>query len=146
MAKQNDLRTNRARSLRKNETKSEKLLWSILRGKQLCGLKFRRQHPVGPFFADFACVSRRLVVEIDGGCHDEIGEADLEREAYLRKLGWNVIRFSDEEVEQDPEAVAIGIANHLDLEYEFRKRKETGSGMENVNAPNKRQGDAPPRA
>jgi len=122
----------RARSLRSNETKSEKLLWSLLRSKQVCGLKFRRQHPIGPFFADFACNSQKLVVEIDGGYHDAVAESDLSREAYLKKLGWDVVRFSDQDVEDDPEAVAIAIARHLGLRFEFRKRKKSGSGMKHV--------------
>ena len=131
--------TARARSLRDSETKSERLLWSILRGKQLSNLKFRRQHPIGPFFADFACVSKRLVVEIDGGYHDAIGQSDLDRQAYLQHHGWEVMRVADEEVEKDAEAVARGIAKQLGMSYEFTKRLATGSGTENVNAPQKRQ-------
>jgi very-short-patch-repair endonuclease len=114
MAKHKDERaTHRARSLRETQNKSEKLLWSILRGKQVCGLRFCCQHPIGPFFADFACVTKTLVVEIDGGYHDLIGEADLQREEFLRKEGW--------------------------------RRMGTGSGMENKNAPNKREKRRPPR-
>lgn len=126
----------RARSLRITETKTEKLQWSVLRAKQVCGLKFRRQHPIGPFYADFACVSRQLVVEIDGGYHDVVVESDLRREVYLREQGWAVIRFSDADVENDPEAVAIGIAKYLGLSYDFRMRQGTGSGMKK---------DSPPR-
>ncbi len=122
-------RTDHARLLRSTETKTEKLLWGVLRGKQVCGLKFRRQHPIGPYFADFACVSHKLVVEIDGGYHDAVTESDFRREAFLKDEGWNVLRFSDRDVEEDPEAVAIGIAKHLGLEYQFRKRAGTGSGM-----------------
>jgi very-short-patch-repair endonuclease len=86
MAKRKDeMATHRARSLRETKNTSEKLLWSILRGKQVCGLRFRCQHPIGTFSADFACVTKRLVVEIDGGYHDLIGEADLQREEFLRK-------------------------------------------------------------
>lgn len=131
--------TDRARSLRRSETKTEKLLWSLLRGKQVCGLKFRRQHPIGPFFADFACVSHKLVVELDGGYHDSVAEADLSRQATIENEGWSVIRFSDQEVQQAPEAVAIGIAKHLGLTYEYRKRAGTGSGMKSIRAPNHRQ-------
>jgi leucyl-tRNA synthetase len=138
-------RTDRARSLRRTETKTEKLLWSVLRGKQVCGLKFRRQHSIGQCYVDFACVSQKLVVEIDGGYHDEVGEADLRREAIIRQEGWDIIRFSDRDVEDDPEAVAIGIAKHLGLKYEYRKRAATGSGMESVKAPNKRSEGTPPR-
>jgi very-short-patch-repair endonuclease len=103
-------------------------------------LKFRRQHQIGPFFADFVCVSRKLVVEIDGGYHDLVVESDLSREAFLRKEGWDVIRFDDGDVEDDPEATAIEIAKHLGLKYEFRKRMGSGAGMQNVNASNKKPG------
>ena len=139
-------KTTRARELRKTETKSEKLLWSLLRAKQLCGLKFRRQHPIGPFFADFACKAKMLVVEVDGGYHDYVGEEDLEREAFLRKAGWDVFRVTDKDVEDDPEAVAIGIARHLELEFEFSRRGGTGSGMESLRAPNMRRGKPSPAA
>ena len=145
MAKRHE-RTNRARSLRRTETKSEKLLWSLLRAKQICGLKFRRQHPVGPFFADFACVSTKLVVEIDGGYHDEMGESDLSRQAYLEEHGWSVIRFTDRDVIDDPESVAIAIARHLGLSFDYLQRKGTGSGMENIDAPNRRVEEPSPAA
>ena len=75
----NSKRIIRVRSLRESQTKSEGLLWSILRANQLCGLKFRRQHPVDPWITDFACVEKMLVVEIDGGCHDQTVEADIQR-------------------------------------------------------------------
>jgi len=100
----------------------------------LCSLKFRRQHSIGPFIVDFACLSEQLVVEIDGGYHDQVQEADLKREAFLQKAGWQVLRFTAEDVERDAEAVAIVIAQYLGLAYEFRKRKHTGSGMKNVNS------------
>ena len=119
----------RARSLRERQTKSEGLLWSILRANQLCGLKFRRQHPIGPWITDFACIDKMLVVEIDGGCHDETGEADIDRQKKIQDLGWTVIRFTDKDVEEEAEAVARVIARTLELPYEFEKRKRTGSGM-----------------
>ena len=73
----------RARSLRKTQTVSEGLLWSVLRGRQLCGLKFRRQHPIEPWIVDFACPEKMLVVEIDGGYHDDVVETDLKRQAQI---------------------------------------------------------------
>ena len=121
----------RARSLRRKLPPSERLLWNALRASQLCNLKFGKQHPIPPFYADFACVKRMLVVEIDGDYHDHMGEADLSREGLLRKLGWDVIRFSDKEVMDDVEAVTRGITKHLGLEYQFRARLGTGSGMVN---------------
>ena len=125
----------RAKSLRRTQTESEGLLWSILRARQLCNLKFRRQHPIGPFFADFACVERKLVIEIDGSYHDACGQQDVDREAYLRRLGWKVIRFTAEDVTSDVESVARGIATFLGLKYEFTKRNGRGSGSDHVPEP-----------
>ena len=115
-------KVDRARSLRRTQTKSEALLWAVLRARQLCGLKFRRQHPIGPFFADFACVEEALVIEIDGGYHDLTGERDLDREAFIRKNGWRILRFTDEDVENDVEKIALGIAAALGRNYEFTPR------------------------
>ena len=118
-------RKNNASKIRKRQTESESLLWNILRTRQMCGLKFRRQHPIGHYVVDFACVEKHLVVEIDGDYHDFTGPADLAREEYLRKMGWDVIRFSADEVEEDVENVAIGIAKFLQLEFQFVERKKT---------------------
>lgn len=126
----------RARSLRKSQTEAEGLLWSLLRSKQLCGLKFRRQHPIGPFFADFACQSHHVVVELDGEYHDHIQANDLRRERILRNLGWRVIRFADDDVLKNAEAVARSIARQLGLSYTFRKRTSKRSGMMSENAQN----------
>ncbi|WP_235908758.1 endonuclease domain-containing protein [Roseiconus nitratireducens] len=117
-----------SRDRRRRSTKSEGLLWSILRSKQLCVLKFRREHPVGPFIVDFACVSRMLVVEVDGGYHDQTIEADRERQELIEQSGWQIIRFTDREVEDNAEAVARAIANHMGIQYEFNPRSRRGSG------------------
>lgn len=77
-----------------------------------------------------------LVVEIDGGYHDYIGKEDLQREVFLRNQGWDVFRVSDTDVENDSEAVAIGIARHLGLEIRFFPRARTGSGMKGGRASN----------
>ena len=114
-------RTERARELRQQQTKPESLLWQVLRAKRLCGLKFRRQHPIGPFFADFACIEQRLVIELDGGYHDYLHDQDMSRQANLESEGWRVLRFSNEDVLHDVEAVAISIARFLDFEYNPRR-------------------------
>ena len=72
-------RTN-ARQLRRNMTFPERKLWSLLRSRRLSGLKFRRQHTIGPYIADFACEARRLVVELDGASHDGQFERDSVRQ------------------------------------------------------------------
>jgi very-short-patch-repair endonuclease len=128
----------RARSLRKTQTDSEGLLWSVLRARQLCGLKFRRQHPIESWIVDFACQDRMLVVEVDGGYHDHVEESDLRRQRHLESLGWKVMRFSDKDVEDDAEAVARAIARELNLAYEFRRRQATGSGARQSNTKPKR--------
>ena len=106
-----------------------------MRGGQLCGLKFRRQHPIGPYFTDFACLAHHIVIEIDGGYHDAVGEADLRREVFLRQHGWRVIRFSDKDVEDDVEAVGQAIASELGLDYVFKQRSSRGSGLTHESAP-----------
>ena len=88
----------RARRLRRETTPIEGILWSRLRTlRRSHGLHFRRQVPIGPYIADFACLSRRLVVEIDGQSHD--GEAaaahDARRDAFLGDQGFRVLRFSN---------------------------------------------------
>ena len=112
-----------ARDLRARQTKAESLLWYVLRGRRLCDLKFRRQFPIVPFIVDFACLEKNLIVEIDGGYHDCIYEKDTSRQEKIEAKGWDVIRFSNEDVLGDVEAVAIAIARRLGLEPEFRKRR-----------------------
>jgi len=90
-----------ARRLRRNMTPAEQKLWQALQGKQLDGLKFRPQHPVGPFILDFWCPARKLVVELDGGVHEGQVEADKARTQQLQDYGYRVIRFRNEEVLTD---------------------------------------------
>lgn len=89
-----------ARELRQRETHAEKLLWKSLRGGRLDGLKFRRQHPVGRYFADFACESARLIIELDGGVHDQDDTHlnDHVRQQEIEALAWFVLRFRNEQV------------------------------------------------
>jgi len=90
-----------ARRLRRNMTPAEQTLWDALKGKQLDGLKFRPQHPVGPFILDFWCPARKLVVELDGGSHDGREAEDEARTQRLQDYGYRVIRFRNEEVLTD---------------------------------------------
>lgn len=103
----------RARRLRHNQTDAEKRLWSRLRARQLCSAKFRRQHPIGRFIADFCCVEHGLVVELDGGQHAAQAEADRRRSAFLARKGYRVLRFWDNEVMEDIEAVPERIMHVL---------------------------------
>ena len=88
--------TDRARDLRRNMTPPERWLWQALRAQQL-GTKFRRQHPIGAYIADFACVDARLVLEVDGATHAADG-VDGKRDAVLRHAGWRVLRLWNNEV------------------------------------------------
>jgi very-short-patch-repair endonuclease len=95
----------RARRLRRQQTDAESKLWARLRARQLCGAKFRRQHAIGPFIADFCTVERGLVIELDGGQHATQAQADQRRSAYLERSGYRVLRFWDNEVLMNMEAV-----------------------------------------
>jgi very-short-patch-repair endonuclease len=96
--------TERARSLRRQMTWPEKLIWSRIKNKQLLGLKFRKQHPVGPFIADFYCASLNLVIEIDGMSHKDL-EADAVRQRRLEDIGMTVVRYLNDDVIADLDAV-----------------------------------------
>src|SRR5690348_5585614 len=87
----------RAKALRRGQTDAEKKLWSRLRASQL-GAKFRRQHPIGGYIADFCCVEQRLIVELDGGQHLEQRGYDLRRNEALEAFGFRVLRFWNDDV------------------------------------------------
>jgi very-short-patch-repair endonuclease len=99
--------TDRARELRANQTDAERKLWYALRNRRLEGLKFRRQHPRGPYILDFFCEAADLVVEVDGGQHTP--EGDARRTAALDKDGLLVIRFWNNEVLQNLESCVMHI-------------------------------------
>ena len=91
-------------------TPAERLLWSRLRGKQLAGFKFRRQHPLlGRFITDFCCPAVRLVVEVDGDVHDWQQERDQARTEELERHGYRVIRFQNDQVLNEIEGVLAAI-------------------------------------
>lgn len=87
-----------AARLRKNPTPAERRLWKALRGRGLLGLKFRRQHPIGPYVVDFYCARARLVVELDGDSHSWNPGYENVRNAYLRQGGYRILRFANSEV------------------------------------------------
>src|SRR3546814_146406 len=95
----------RQRKLRRNPTDTERELWQSLRGKQLDGAKFRRQHPFGDYILDFACIERKLVVELDGGQHAESTKYDDWRTRQLEQAGFAVLRFWNHEVFENREGV-----------------------------------------
>ena len=93
-----------ARQLRKASTNAERLLWHYVRRKQLDGFRFRRQVPIGPYFADFVCLEARLVVEADGGQHSE-RTSDAIRDQFLCEAGFEVLRIWDNELTKYPAGV-----------------------------------------
>lgn len=103
----------KARRLRRLETEAEKALWRLLRARQLDGFKFRRQVPIGHYVADFLCLERKPIVEVDGGKHAAAIEADDARTAYFAKLGFRVIRFWNNEVLQNMDGVLLRIVGEL---------------------------------
>ena len=98
-----------ARVLRREMTDAERLLWRHLRGGQLEGLKFRRQHPIPPYIADFCCIEHKLIIELDGSQHSQ--QADEARTRFLESRGWTLMRFRDNDVLLQTEAVVMAICN-----------------------------------
>ncbi|MEZ5953231.1 MAG: endonuclease domain-containing protein [Hyphomonas sp.] len=118
--------TKRARGLRRDSSFPERLLWSKLRNRQLGGWKFRRQHPVGPYFADFACLEVKLIVELDGDSHgtDSQRAHDNIRTAFLQEEGWDIIRFWNIHLLENIDGILDTILESL----EHRKRSLDGAG------------------
>ncbi|MDR9891432.1 DUF559 domain-containing protein [Pseudenterobacter timonensis] len=108
-----DIIYSHAKKLRRAQTREEKRLWYLLRSRRFSLYKFRRQHPVGNYILDFACCEARLAVELDGGQHDERRDYDRRRTAWLRENGWMVIRFWNNELWQNEEAVLEEILVNL---------------------------------
>ena len=105
-----------ARDLRQKETESEQILWSWLRNNQLNGAKFRRQQPLGNYVVDFVCFDKKLIIEIDGGRHndDQFIEKDKERTRFLHSEGFRVIRFWNNDVLTNIDGVIIHIRRTLE--------------------------------
>jgi len=101
----------RGRRLRANSTDEERKLWRHLRAKRFDGFKFRRNHPLGPYFADFCCIKQRLIVELDGSQHGEPEEErkDAARTRYLSEQAYRVIRFLNEQVNRELDEVLEAI-------------------------------------
>ncbi len=104
----------RARKLRKNQTDAEQTLWQHLRRRQISGHRFRRQHPLGNYIVDFFCFEEGLVIEIDGGQHAEQTDYDNERTRWLESQGYRVMRFWNNEVQEEIEAVMQAIWEELE--------------------------------
>jgi len=103
--------TNKARSLRKNQTDVEQLVWKHLRNRQLYNYKFRRQFPIEPYIADFVCLDLKLIIELDGGQHASQIDYDNQRSLFLEQRGFKVIRFWNNDVIEN--TVGVLEAIHL---------------------------------
>jgi very-short-patch-repair endonuclease len=102
-----------ARRLRRDMTEAEKVMWRILRARQLAGYKFRRQEPIGRYVVDFVCFSPRIVIEIDGGQHNEVTSYEERRSRFLEREGFMVLRFWNNEVLENREGVCERIVEVL---------------------------------
>jgi predicted helicase/very-short-patch-repair endonuclease len=116
-----------AREMRKNPTPAEDALWQHLRLNQL-GVKFRRQHAIGPFIVDFYAREARLIIEVDGPIHEKQKEYDEMRQAYLESLGYRVVRFTNEQVLQNIDAVLAILQKVLSRPHPPTPSPYTGKG------------------
>lgn len=118
--------------LRMQMTRAEVLLWEQLRSHRLDGLKFRRQHPMASFIVDFFCPARKVIIELDGGVHEAQVDYDTARSEYLSARGYQVLRFSNDQVEKHMPVVLGEIRRvcqqreHYDLTW----RREMGEKVE----------------
>jgi adenine-specific DNA-methyltransferase len=106
----------KARELRKNLTETERFLWRHLRLRQLGSFKFRRQQPIGRYIVDFVCFEKQLIIEVDGGQHSEQVTYDSERNAWLEGQGVRILRFWNNQVLTETEAVIETIVAELTSE------------------------------
>jgi very-short-patch-repair endonuclease len=108
----------KAKELRNNMTLAEKILWERLSNKQIHGFKFRRQHPIATFIADFYCHSAKLIIEVDGEIHNAQKDYDAGRAFELGELGIKVIRFRNEEIINEIDKVIEKIIRNLSSNLE----------------------------
>ena len=104
----------KTRELRKNPTECEQALWKHLRMRQINGYKFRRQQPIGPYIVDFVSFERRVIIELDGGQHSQQMVYDSKRTAWLEAQGYHVLRFWNNQVLEEAEAVKAVILKVLE--------------------------------
>ena len=106
--------TRRSRELRLNQTDAERILWSRLRSKQLGGVRFNTQYPIGPFICDFVARSKGLVIELDGGQHAQTVSYDSRRTRYIEERGYRVLRFWNTDVMTNLDGVLSEIEQSLE--------------------------------
>ncbi len=110
-----------ANRLRKQMTPAEMMLWERLKNKQICNVRFRRQHPIDLFIADFFCFAAKLVVEVDGAVHAAQKEYDIGRTAEMERYGIEVTRFSNDEIENNIEMVVRNIKEKIEMRLKNKR-------------------------
>ncbi|MNG53407.1 hypothetical protein D3C81_963910 [compost metagenome] len=132
-----------SRRLRANMSNAEKTVWLRLRDRRFYGLKFRRQFPIGPYFVDFVCWQRKLVIELDGGQHMEQVSYDTRRSHFLVSRGFTVLRFWNDEVLNHWEGVAEIIMQYLTVDKDPphpgplpQEREKAEPGEQNIRPDN----------
>lgn len=115
-----------ARRLRKNQTEAEKLLWSKIRKRQLMGLKFQRQFELGTYIVDFVCRDLKVIVELDGGQHNEQETRlyDQQRTLYLESLGFKILRFWNNDVMENIDGVLESIVSYVNSHPSLLSERE----------------------
>ena len=119
----------RARDLRRDMTFPERRLWSRISNRQILGLKFRKQHPINPFIADFYCASLKFVIEVDGMSHDDPGY-DEWRTRELEGRGYCVVRCTNDEIIEDLDAVIGRIQAYADQRFESHLKPPPNPSLE----------------
>ena len=112
-----DVQKQRARYLRNNMTDCERKLWSIIRNRQFYGYRFLRQYCIGSYIVDFICREKKVIIEVDGGQHNQLNNISYDsiRTNYLNSLGYKVIRFWNNDIEQNIEGVYMKLKEILNI-------------------------------
>ncbi|MBI3703435.1 MAG: endonuclease domain-containing protein [Rhizobiales bacterium] len=109
-----DLNRSRAKEMRHEPVAAEELFWDRVRNRRLGGCKFKRQVLIGSYIADFVCIEKKLIVELDGPFHAKHKGYDAARDAYLKNLGYRVLRFTNDEFASDLPATLLIVQHTLD--------------------------------
>ena len=110
-----------AKTLRRNSTIQERRLWNLLKNRQFHNLKFKRQHPIGDYIVDFICKEAKVIIEIDGGQHNEPENIDYDntRSEFLNSLGYKVLRFWNNEIYENIDGVLLKLEQEINPHQEF---------------------------
>jgi very-short-patch-repair endonuclease len=129
----------KVRKMRHEPTAGEDALWQRLRNRQVDGHKFRRQHPIDRFVADFCCTETKLVVEVDGDVHDGREVEDKVRTRFLEGLGFRVMRFSNDRILSECDSVVAEIAEAIRMGA--ARKRDSAAGYRDVTPPLRHGGE-----